>query len=200
MNKRNIIYYCIMTVFLLLSAVLYLFPICDKSDIDMAITNNDFGAIGNNSVVTSPIKLRNESIDSLSFTLLTYRQKYTKGEVLINLIDDSNNVIASKEVYLKDINDNEQIKLYFNKITNVTNKVFTLKLETKDFEKNTKISFWASKQTDSSLYSKLNDKDVEKTVAYTTRGTIPNKFYFWYPLMLFVLTFISYVLYCKGDK
>ena len=86
-----------MAVFLLLSAVLYLFPICDKSDIDMAITNNDFGAIGNNSVVTSPIKLRNESIDSLSFTLLTYRQKYTKGEVLINLIDDSNNIIASNE-------------------------------------------------------------------------------------------------------
>jgi len=193
LKKLNIFNY-IEILLIIITLVLYIFPLKNDKIINYPNKNNTVGYMNQDSIIESKFNINIDELEQIGIVFSTYGKENTHGKILIQIMNEKNKKIHDEYVNASEIVDNQLYTINLKRQRDVHGKTYKMIIDCEEFYDDISLTTWLEPTGDSELYAKVNGQIVGQTLSLSYGGKVKQRFYAWYPLLaLFVVFTISNV-------
>lgn len=171
----------------------------------MAGVEYAIGEITSNVEIKQSFKAESNIIDSVTFAMATYA-RVNQGDLVIRIINKSNNILSEKSIDITDILDNSNYTVHFdNTIKDVLGEELTLHISSPNMKQGNAITIYYNRKkeySDGQLF--VNDEIIEGELCFSINGKEENLFGTYYLYFVLVggllLVFFELSIYQKEKQ
>ena len=176
--KQNLVYKLLITVLSLIVIILIVFP--KKVDSYKWSGKDDFAAeiIKEDKIYSQEFVSNVNKLSEIGIRFSTYQVNNKNGKLNIKVVDEK-----KKNIYK--LEDNKIFYIKFNEINNSKNKKYTIEFKYSDYNDGNSLTYWAF--NDSNKKMKINGKNTNYSLNFSTKGKALDYSLVWYPIVIIVI-------------